>query len=110
LPSTVPFPFPMITGKVGLVNGMDLGVKFNYLPLISMSDIGFTANYFGWGLDLRYKIMEGATLPNMTVGVSFDSMKGSFTLNTGINQTSTYNDPGLGNCPNTTFTGTNMYT
>ena len=110
LPSHVPFPFPVITGRIGLVNGLDVGMKYNYLPLVSLPQLGFAANYFGWGLDLRYKILEGAALPNLTVGISFDSMRGSFSLTTGINQTSTYNDPGLGSYPNTTFTGSNLYT
>ncbi len=111
LPSSVPFPFPVITGRVGLANGLDLGVKFLYLPLVSLSDLGFTANYFGWGLDLRYKILDGTTLPTVTVGVSWDTMKGSFSLSTAIDQISTYNDPGPPPSANAvSFTGTNNYT
>ncbi len=108
LPSSIPFPFPVITGRVGLINGLDLGAKFLYLPLVSFSDLGFTANYFGWGLDLRYKILDGIQLPTVTVGVSLDSMQGSFNLKTAINQTSTYNDGGT-QYPNISFMGTNNY-
>jgi hypothetical protein len=108
LPSFVPFPFPVITGRIGLVSGLDLGLKLLYLPLIDVSGLGFAANYYGWGLDLRYKIMDGATLPTVTVGVSYDTMKGSFTLGTGINQISQYNDGGT-SYP-VTMTGNNNYT
>jgi hypothetical protein len=96
IPSFLPAPFPVITGKVGLLNGLDLGVKFNYLPEVSIPQAGFAANYFGWGLDLRYKIMDGATLPTVSVGVSWDQMRGSFSLATGINQSGTYTDGGVG--------------
>ncbi len=107
IPALIPAPFPVITGRVGLMNGLDLGVKFNYLPLVSLPSVGFAANYFGWGLDLRYKIMDGAALPTVTVGVSWDQMKGSFSLATSIDQTSTYNDGGPTYSAN--FTGNNNY-
>ncbi len=110
LPSSVPFPFPVITGRVGLANGLDLGVKFLYLPLVSFSDLGFAANYFGWGLDLRYKILDGLTLPTVTVGVSWDTMKGSFSLSTAINQISNYYDPNTSTSYPVSMTGTNNYT
>lgn len=108
IPSVIPAPFPVITGKVGLMNGLDFGVKFNYLPLVSIPDAGFAAKFYGWGLNLRYKILDGVYVPTVTIGVSWDQMKGSFSLATAINQTSTYNDGGT-QYPNTTFTGNNNY-
>jgi hypothetical protein len=108
IPGFIPAPFPVITAKIGLMNGLDLGVKFNYLPLVSLPQAGFAANYFGWGLDLRYKILDGVYLPTVTVGVSWDQMSGSFNLATAINQTSTYNDGGTPYTVN--FTGNNNYT
>ena len=107
IPSVIPAPFPVITGKIGLLNGLDLGVKFNYLPLVSIPDAGFAAKFYGWGLDLRYKILDGVYLPTVTVGVSWDQMKGSFSLATSINQTSTYNDGGSNTVD---FKGNNNYT
>ena len=111
IPAVVPFPLPDITGRVGLANGLDLGLKFLYLPQISLSDLGFNANFFGWGLDLRYKILDGVYLPTVTVGVSLDSMQGSFNISTAINQTSSYYDPNTTlTYNNINFTGTNDYT
>lgn len=108
LPGVVPAPFIPITGKVGLMNGLDLGLKFNYLPLINLPDFGFAANFFGWGLDLRYKLLDGIYEPTIAVGVSFDSMQGSLSVFTPINQTDTYNDGGT-SYPNTVFSGNNSY-
>lgn len=108
IPAVLPAPFPVITGKVGLMNGLDLGLKFNYLPLVNLPDFGFAANYFGWGLDLRYKILDGAYVPTVTIGVSWDQMKGSLSLATAINQSGTYNDSGTPYSE--TFTGNNNYT
>ncbi|HJT25566.1 MAG TPA: DUF6588 family protein [bacterium] len=110
LPSVVPFPFPAITGRVGLMNGLDLGLKFLYLPQINLSDIGFNANYFGWGLDLRYKILDGLYVPTVTVGVSLDSMQGNIGLQTSINQSTRYTDPNTLQTYNATVNGTNNYT
>jgi hypothetical protein len=107
IPALIPAPFPVITGRIGLMNGLDLGLKFNYLPLVSVPQAGFAANYYGWGLDLRYKIMDGVYLPTVTVGVSWDQMKGSFSVATSINQTSTYNDQGTNY--NVNFAGNNNY-
>jgi len=109
LPSTIPFPFPVISGRVGLANGLDFGMKFLYLPMITLPDVNFSGNFWGWGLDLRYKVVDGVNLPTVTVGVSLDSMQGNFSLGTAINQTSTYNDGGT-SYPNINFTGTNNYT
>ncbi len=110
LPSSVPLPFPVITGRVGLMNGLDLGLKLNYLPLVSLPDVGFAANFFGWGLDLRYKILDGIYVPTVTVGVSWDDMQGSFSLVTNINQSSTYVDPNTSTSHSISVSGTNHYT
>lgn len=110
LPASVPLPFPVITGRVGLANGLDFGLKFLYLPMINFPDAGFAANYFGWGLDLRYKVLDGVYLPTVTVGVSLDSMHGSFNLATAINQTSQYTDPNNGLPYSVTVNGQNNYT
>ncbi len=108
IPSFIPAPFPVITGRIGLMNGLDMGVKFNYLPMVSLPDVGIAANYYGWGLDLRYKIVDSIYAPTVTVGVSWDQMKGSLSLATAINQSGTYNDGGT-LYPNTSFTGNNNY-
>lgn len=107
LPTLVPAPFPVVTGKVGLLNGLDLGLKFNYLPQISLPTLGFATDFFGWGLDLRYKLVEGATSPTVTVGVSFDDMAGNLSISTNINQSGTYNDNGTPY--SATLSGTSTY-
>lgn len=104
MPSLLPAPFPVITCRLGVLNGLDVGVKFNWMPLMSLSNVGFTANYFGWGLDLRYRILDEVYTPTIAVGVSLDSMQGSFSLATGINQISTFESLPV------TFTGNNDYT
>lgn len=108
IPAVIPAPFPVITGRIGLMNGLDFGVKFNYLPNVSLPDVGIGANFYGWGLDLRYKVVDSVYAPTVTVGVSWDQMKGNLSVATAINQSGTYND-GSTSYPNTTFTGNNNY-
>lgn len=110
LPSFLPAPFPVVTGRVGLMNGLDLGLKLNYLPAVSIPELGFSANYVGWGLDLRYKILDGKlTLPAVTVGLSWDTMRGGFSVVTNVNQTSQYQDPNTSLNYTANLTGTNTY-
>ncbi len=109
IPAVVPAPFPVLTGKVGLLNGLDLGVKFNYLPQVNLPELGFAADFFGWGLDLRYKLVEGATAPTVTVGVSFDDMAGNLSIGTPINQSGNYVDSNTSMNYNVNFTGNNTY-
>jgi hypothetical protein len=109
IPAVLPFPFPVITGKIGLMNGLDLGVKFNYLPMINLPDLGFEANFLGWGLDLRYKLVEGATAPTVVVGVSFDDMSGNLSIGTPINQSGSYYDSNTATTYSINFTGSNNY-
>lgn len=108
-PSVVPIPFPVGTARVGLVNGLDLGFKLGYLPLISLPDFGFSADYLGWGLDLRYRILDGLELPTVTVGVSWDTMKGNVSVSTNVNQRSTYTDPNDGLSYDAVLSGTTVY-
>jgi len=90
IPSVLPFPVPVATARIGLRNGLDLGLRLAYLPLVALPDVGFSANFVGWGLDLRYKIIEGTYLPTVAVGVSWDTFSGSLSLSTNVNQSSTY--------------------
>jgi hypothetical protein len=90
LPAVLPAPFPEATLRVGLANGLDIGFKLLYLPEISLSTVGFSGNYVGEGVDFRYRILDGAQLPTLTVGVSWDEMQGSLGLDTGVNQSTTY--------------------
>ena len=110
-PAIVPVPFPVATLKVGLFNGLDAGLKVNYLPQVSVPEVGLSANYLGWGLDLRYKILDGPLVPNITACASFDTMNGSFSVNTNVNQTTTYYDSNNSTSyPNTTLQGNSTYT
>ena len=108
LPSVVPIPFPIGTARVGIFNGMDIGFRLAYLPLINLPDLGLSANYIGWGLDFRYKILDGLHLPTVTVGASWDTMNGSFSLNTNVNQSSTFVSSGT--TYNDTLAGSTNFT
>ena len=90
IPSQLPAPYPVGTLRVGLAHGLDVGLKVRYLPQITLSSLGFAANYTGVGADFRYKIMEGRTLPTVTVGVSFDELQGNLGFGTDVNQNTTY--------------------
>ena len=90
IPSVLPFPVPVATARIGLMNGMDFGLRLAYLPMVALPDIGFSGDFVGWGLNLRYKFMDGKYLPTMSVGMSFDSFSGELSVATNVNQTSTY--------------------
>jgi hypothetical protein len=109
IPSVVPIPFPVATARVGLFHGMDIGFRLSTIPQVNLSDLGFAANFLGWGLDFRYKIFDDLKLPTVTVGASFDTMKGNITLTTGVNQSSTYYDPNTATTYNDTITGNSSY-
>ncbi len=91
-PSGIPLPFPIATARLGLMNGLDIGFRYTTLPSISVA--GVSANYSGWGLDLRYKILDGIQLPTVTMGISWDQMNGNVGLASNINQNSIYTDSG----------------
>lgn len=107
LPADLPAPFPAATLRVGLFNGLDVGIKLLYLPEINLSSIGFTGNYTGVGIDFRYKILDGIKLPTLTVEVNWDEMQGSLGLGTGVNQSSQYTDAGT--TYNASVSGTTNY-
>jgi hypothetical protein len=90
LPAVLPAIYPAASLRTGLANGLDMGVKVLYLPSISLSSLGFSGNYTGVGIDFRYKIMEGAKLPTVTAGISWDQMQGSLGISTGVNQSTTF--------------------
>jgi hypothetical protein len=108
LPAVIPIPFPIGTARVGIFNGMDLGFRLAYLPLINIPDVGLSANYTGWGLDFRYKILDGIQWPTVTVGASWDTMNGSFSLSTNVNQSSTFVSSGT--TYNDTLAGSTNFT
>ena len=108
LPSGVPLPYPVITARIGLFNGFDAGFRYTYLPPINAGSFG--GNFSGWGVDLRYKIFDGLTAPTVTLSTSFDTMTGSFNVNTSnISQSFTYTDSNSGNTYNGTLVGNSNY-
>ncbi len=107
IPSQIPAPFPVVTGRVGLVNGLDFGLRFTYLPTVNVPEAGFSGQYNGMGLDLRYRIIEAPNLPTVTVGVSWDTISGSFGLNTNVTQSASYLDGG--STYNDTLAGSTNY-
>lgn len=106
LPAVLPIPFPAATARVGLANGLDVGLKFLYLPEIDLSEIGLSGYYTGVGVDFRYKFLEGARFPTLTVEVSYDQMQGNFQLGTSVNQTTFFSDNGSNPA---TITGSTNY-
>jgi hypothetical protein len=111
LPAGIPLPYPVINARLGLFNGFDAGFRYTYLPAVSVA--GVAGNFTGWGLDLRYKLFDGTELPTVTLSTSFDTMSGSFSVNTSnISETGiTYTDPNSGNTyNNASFSGTSNYT
>jgi hypothetical protein len=107
LPAGLPIPFPVLTGRLGLFNGLDIGFRYTNLPAIAIA--GVTAKYDGWGLDLRCKILDGLQLPTVTLGMSYDTMSGTVSIATNVNQSSTYYDANDGSTYNVTVTGLTTY-
>lgn len=109
LPSGVPLPFPVVTVRMGLFQGMDAGFRYTTIPSVSVGGVGGT--FTGWGLDLRYKLFDGGELPTVTLVTSFDSMTGNVSISTGnINQTGiNYTAPNGDNYPNASLTGSSIY-
>jgi hypothetical protein len=111
LPSGFPLPFPVVTARIGLFSGCDAGVRVSYIPSVTEGSVG--GGFTGWGLDLRYKLCDGAALPTVTLSTSFDTMTGNITVNTGdISQSGiSYTDPGSGTTyTNATLSGSSNYT
>lgn len=109
IPALLPVPFPVGTARVGLLNGLDLGFRLTYLPQINLPDFGFAANYTGWGLDLRYKILDGIQLPTLTVDVSWDTMNGNVAFTTKVNQSGSYVDTHDSTSYSANLTSTSTY-
>jgi len=109
IPSVVPIPFPVGTARVGLMNGLDLGLRLSILPQINLPDFGFAANYTGWGLDLRYKILDGLQLPTVTVDVSWDRMNGNMAFTTKVSQSGSYPDTHDSTTYNANLSSTSVY-
>lgn len=84
IPTFIPIPFPVATGRIGLMNGLDAGLKVAYFPEVNIPEIGFAAGFTGIGVELRYKFIQGDLLPDVTVAVSYDSMQGSISVATDV--------------------------
>jgi hypothetical protein len=89
------------------MNGLDVGFRLAYLPMVALPDVGFSANFVGWGLDLRYKIVEGVYLPTVSVGMSYDNFSGNLSVSTNVNQSSSYTYSGTSY--SATLAGTTAY-
>jgi len=103
----LPIPFPVLTGRLGLFSGLDIGFRYTTLPAITIA--GVNANYSGWGLDLRCKILDGLELPTVTLGMGYDTLNGTVSVATNVNQNSTYTDPSDSSVYNVTVSGLTTY-
>jgi hypothetical protein len=101
----LPIPFPFATLRVGLFDGLDVGFRYTELPNISASSSSFdvAAKYSGYGFDLRYKLLASHGLPDLTMGVHWNTLNGNIILGASTSQISTYES-----YP-TTVTGTATY-
>ncbi len=94
VPSVLPAPFPVATFRIGIINGLDVGAKLLYMPQLNVPAAGFSGQYTGWGVDMRYRILDRFPLPVIAVGTSWDILYGKTTINTSVQQNSTYTDSG----------------
>ncbi|HVM32065.1 MAG TPA: hypothetical protein VMU88_02960 [bacterium] len=94
--SGLPVPYPFATVRVGLFGGLDLGFRYTEIPSVSVNTSSFNVatHYSGYGFDLRYKLLEGHQLPNLTMGVHWNTLSGDIALGASANQTSTFVDSG----------------
>ncbi len=92
----LPVPYPFATIRLGLFEGLDIGFRYTEIPSVAVntSTYNVTAHYTGYGFDLRYKLIQGHDLPNLTMGVHWNTLNGNISLGASANQTSTYTDSG----------------
>jgi hypothetical protein len=105
IPSSIPFPYPVWHARVGVFKGFDIGMRATGYPRIHKDQIS-TANH-GFGFALRYEALHGMTLPDVSVQVTWDRMKGDASFATDIDQQTTYTDGGTPY--NATLTGQTLY-
>jgi len=105
IPSSIPFPYPVWHGRVGIFKGLDFGVRATGYPRIEKNQIS-TANR-GIGFALRYEALHGLTLPDVSVQVTWDRMRGDASFSTDINQQTPYTDSGT--TYNGSITGKTVY-
>jgi hypothetical protein len=97
IPSSLPLPFPVWHARVGIWKGLDFGFRATGYPRIEKNQVS-TANR-GLGFALRYNAIHGLTLPDVSVQVTWDRMRGDASFSTDVNQQAPYNDGGA------TYTG-----
>ena len=104
----LPIPFPFATLRIGLLDGLDIGFRYTELPNISAnsSSFNFATHYTGYGFDLRYKLLANHGLPDLTMGIHWNTLNGSIALGSSANQTSDYTDSGVTYVTNVAGTAT----
>ncbi|MGH7738989.1 MAG: hypothetical protein ACREL1_02475 [bacterium] len=105
----LPIPYPFANVRVGLLAGLDIGFRYSEIPTIAVSTSTYNvaAHYTGYGFDLRYKLIQGHGLPNLTMGVHWNTLNGDIALGASANQTEDYTDNGI--TYTTTVNGTATY-
>jgi hypothetical protein len=104
-PSTLPLPFPVWHGKIGLLRGLDFGLRATGYPRIQKDDFS-TANR-GLGFEVRLQALHGPTVPDVSVNLSWDRMQGDVYIYTEVDQQSPYEDGG--SSYTATVTGDSVY-
>lgn len=95
--STYGFPIPAVNAslKLGLpIIPLDIGVKVGYLPsswtASMLSQYGMSVDYQSIGAQLRYALIkqDAGLLPNVSVGLAYNYLKGGIGLDTGMGSSS----------------------
>jgi hypothetical protein len=107
----LPVPYPFANIRVGLIEGLDIGFRYTEIPTIAVnsSSYNINAHYTGYGFDLRYKLIQGHNLPNLTMGVHWNTLNGEIALGASANQSGDYTDPNSHVTFATTVTGNAIY-
>jgi hypothetical protein len=107
--SGLPVPYPFATARVGLFGGLDIGFRYTEIPQVAVNSSSFnvSARYTGYGFDLRYKLLEGHQLPNVTMGVHWNTFNGNIGFTGSADQSNTsYPDGGVTYTANVTGSAT----
>jgi hypothetical protein len=93
----LPVPYPFANIRVGLIEGLDIGFRYTEIPSVAVnsSSYNIATHYTGYGFDLRYKLLQGHNLPNLTMGVHWNTLNGDVSLAASANQTGDYPDGGV---------------
>lgn len=92
IPKRLPLPYPAWHARVGLLKGLDFGVRGTGIPRENRNDVSVFNQ--GYGFSLRYLAVHGVTYPDVSVQATWDTMKGNASYATTFDQQEPYTDGG----------------